>query len=96
MNKVIRWNSAKAETLRADKTRGGISFEDCVIALDKGNLIEIIRNPSANHAGQRMFVLNIEGYAYVVPFAETEDEIFLKTVIPSRKYTSLYLGRTKK
>jgi len=31
-------------------------------------------------------------YAYLVPYVETDDEIFLKTVIPSRKATKQYFG----
>lgn len=32
-----------------------------------------------------MRVHMIDGYAYFVPFVESETEIFLKTIIPSRK-----------
>ena len=38
-----------------------------------------------------MFVVRIRGYAYLVPFVETKQEIFLKTIIPSRKATKQYL-----
>jgi len=38
-----------------------------------------------------MFIVNIDDYAYLVPFAEKEEEIFLKTIIPSRKATKKYL-----
>ena len=41
---------------------------------------------------QRLFVVNVEGYAYLVPFLEDENEVFLKTIIPSRKATRNYLG----
>ncbi len=34
----------------------------------------------------------IYNYAYIVPFIEKEDEIFLKTIFPSRKYTRMYFG----
>lgn len=40
-----------------------------------------------------MFVVEIENYIYLVPFIEKEDEIFLKTIYPSRKATKKYLGR---
>jgi len=33
----------------------------------------------------------INDYAYLVPFVESEEEIFLKTVIPSRKATKEYV-----
>jgi len=35
---------------------------------------------------------DIDGYAYLVPYVENEEEIFLKTIIPSRKATKRYLG----
>jgi hypothetical protein len=34
----------------------------------------------------------MEGYVYLVPFVESDDEVFLKTIIPSRKATNAYLG----
>jgi len=40
-----------------------------------------------------IFVVELEGYAYLVPFVETEDEVSLKTIIPSRKATKYYLRR---
>jgi len=43
------------------------------------------------YAGQRIFVLDIDGYAYLAPFVEVEDGAFLKTIIPSRKATRQYL-----
>lgn len=38
--------------------------------------------------------MKVEGYAYLIPFVESEDEIFLKTIIPSRKATKLYIGES--
>ena len=40
-------------------------------------------------------MLEIGGYAYLVPYVETDEEIFLKTVYPSRKFTEIYLGKEK-
>lgn len=37
-----------------------------------------------------MFVVRHRGYVYLVPFVETETEIFLKMIIPSRKYFRKY------
>lgn len=93
MTKAIRWNPEKADLLREDETRGGFSFEDCVIAIEGNGVLDIIQNPSSNHPRQKAYVLNLEGYAYLVPFVENEDEIFLKTMVPSRKYTAIYLGK---
>lgn len=89
--KTIRWDTAKAKTLRNDVSRGNIGFEDCIVALEEGRMLDDIENPSEKYSNQRMFILGINNYAYVVPYIETEDEIFLKTVFPSRKHTAIYL-----
>ena len=89
--KRILWNTAKAEILRANATRGGIGFEDCVTAIERWKILDVFPNPSTNHLDQKMDVLEINDYAYCVPFIESDEEIFLKTLVPSRKYTALYL-----
>jgi hypothetical protein len=51
-----------------------------------------LENPNQQrYVGQRIFVVNVDGYAYLVPFEESDSEVFLKTVIPSRKATKKYL-----
>jgi hypothetical protein len=89
--KKIAWNIEKAAALLSDPARGNVGFEACMVALENGKLLDVAPNPSSNHPTQKMFILNIDNYAYCVPFVETETEIFLKTVFPSRKYTALYL-----
>jgi hypothetical protein len=90
--KKTAWYSEKAAALLNDPARGGgVGFEACVVALENGKLLDVAPNPSSNHPTQKMYILNINSYAYCVPFVETETEIFLKTVFPSRKYTALYL-----
>ena len=90
MKKIV-WNSEKAAALLNDPARGYVGFEDCVVALESGKLLDVAPNPSSNHPSQKMYVLNINNYAYYVPFVETDTEIFLNTLFPSRKYTALYL-----
>lgn len=89
--KKIRWNSEKSTVLQADEARGRVGFEECLVALEGGKLLAVLQNPSINHPSQKMFVLNINGYAYCVPFVESKDEIFLKTVFPSRRFTAIYI-----
>ena len=73
----------------------GISFEDIVYYLQQGALLDDIKHPNSDkHSSQRVFVINIDDYAYLVPYVENRKEIFLKTVIPSRKATKLYLGES--
>ena len=89
IDKPIRWSTEKAELLAAHSDRGGVSFEDCLAKIHNREIIDIIENRS--RPGQRAFVLEIDGYCYRVPFVETDDEIFLKTIYPDRKLTRKYL-----
>ena len=89
--KRISWNSDKAKALREDRLRGGVGFEDCVVAMEEGRILADLTHPNPRYALQRVLVLNINGYAYAVPYVEDGDELFLKTVFPSRKLTAIYL-----
>ena len=87
--KRFSWDTAKNKFL---KTERGVSFEEAVFHIGNGGVLNIIEHPNQKkYGGQRMFVLDIQNYAYLVPFVETEKEIFLKTIIPSRKMTRKYL-----
>jgi hypothetical protein len=90
--KKIGWNIEKAKLLESNVTRRNLTFERCVIAIQDNRILDIILNPSTNHPHQLMYVLEIDNYAVCVPFIETDDEIFLKTVFPNRKLTAFYLG----
>lgn len=88
--KQFDWNQEKNEWLRAER---GVVFEEIVYHLQHGGLLDVIGHPSQEtYPNQRIFIVNVEGYACLVPFVETDDGIFLKTIIPSRKMTKLYLG----
>src|SRR3990172_174118 len=83
--KPFRWSPEKNEALK--KARGS-SFESVVVAVESGGLLDIVNHPNqAKYPNQRVLVVAIEKYAYLVPFMEEEDHYFLKTVIPSRKAT---------
>lgn len=87
--KLINWNSTKNQQLITER---GLSFEDVVFYLQQGNLLDDIEHPNSNkYPHQRVFVVNINNYAYLVPYVEDEKEIFLKTIIPSRKATKQYI-----
>lgn len=88
--KPCDWSNEKNEWLMQER---GIKFEDVVFHLAHGGLLDAIEHPDQKqYQGQRIFIVNVEGYAYLVPFVEDDDVIFLKTIIPSRKMTKLYLG----
>lgn len=89
--KNINWNQEKNRYLIVER---GISFEVVVSYIENEEIIDIIDHSNRQkYEGQKIFVIAIEGYVYLVPFAETENELFLKTIIPSRKATRKYLGR---
>jgi uncharacterized DUF497 family protein len=83
--KYFNWNAEKNEILK--QTRG-ISFEEIVFLIRSGQLLGIEENPG--YPNQKIYIVEVENYAVVVPFIETENEIFLKTAFPSRKYTKQY------
>lgn len=87
--KEIRWSNEKDLLLRSDPTRGGIGLAECAVAIEEGRILDDLPNPV--RAGQRILVLEIEAYAYVVPYVTEGDVVFLKTMFPSRKHTAQYL-----
>ena len=90
--KYFSWNAEKNRLLQGTR---GISFEEIVFHVEKGDLLDVLEHPNQEkYSGQRMMVVNVEGYAYLVPFIEDDREVFLKTIIPSRKATRDYLGGT--
>ena len=87
--KPFRWGPEKNKQLKLER---GVSFEQMVVAVESGGLLDILAHPNqAKYPRQRVLVVASDGYAYLVPFVEEEDHDFLKTVIPSRKATRGYL-----
>ena len=83
------WNEEKNRHLKSER---GISFEMIVSQVETGGVLDIIRNPNrAKYRDQMMFIVELDGYAFLVPFSEDKCEIVLITVIPSRKATKRYL-----
>ncbi|QYZ65020.1 MAG: BrnT family toxin [Gammaproteobacteria bacterium (ex Lamellibrachia satsuma)] len=88
--KTFAWNPEKNDLLKEER---GVSFEEVVLHIQLGNEVDIYDHPNqGRYPGQKISVVLIEGYAYLVPFVENEDEIFLKIIIPSRKATKQYSG----
>jgi putative transposon-encoded protein len=90
--KHYAWNAEKNELLKKER---GISFEDVVFHIGAGDIADIFEHPDQErYPGQRVLVVVVEDYAYLVPFVESDEEIFLKTIIPSRKATKQYVGES--
>jgi uncharacterized DUF497 family protein len=74
-----------------EQTRG-VSFEDVIFHIQKGDVLDVIKHPKANqYPEQKIIVINIEGYVHLVPYVKEKGIRFLKTIIPSRKATKEYL-----
>ncbi|HUD07412.1 MAG TPA: BrnT family toxin [Candidatus Saccharimonadales bacterium] len=91
--KRLDWNEAKNAWLRIER---GISFEDVQTAIDEGKLLDNVAHPNQRHYhGQRILIVVIENYVFLVPFIEDNDKLFLKTIYPSRKFTKSYLSERR-
>lgn len=87
--KYFDWDIEKNEEL---KRKRGISFEEIIIAITERRLIKTLGHPNKKkYPNQKMYIVNLNDYAYLVPFVEDEEKVFLKTIIPSRKATKIYL-----
>ncbi len=88
--KYYDWNDEKNELLK--KLRG-VSFEQVVLAIVSGDLIDRVKHPNPEkYPNQRVFLVKIEDYIYSVPYVEDDEKMFLKTIIPNSKATKKYLG----
>lgn len=83
--KIYNWNKEKNEII---KNIRWICFEDVLIAINSGKLLSVQANK--NYPNQKNFTLNINNYIHICPFVENENEIFLKTVYPDRKFHKKY------
>ena len=88
--KPFRWSVEKNALLQQER---GLSFEQITVAVDSGGLLDIVAHPNAErYPRQRIMVVVIDDYAYLVPYVEEEDHLFLKTIIPSRKATRDFIA----
>jgi len=87
--KTFSWNDEKNAVLKAERQ---VSFEEIVLYIEMGCLLDVLEHPNQEkYKGQKILVVQIDNYVYLVPFVETDDAVFLKTIIPSRKATRKYL-----
>ena len=88
--KIYNWNPDKNQELLVGRS---VSFEEAIFHIEHGGLLDDIAHPTASdYPSQKIFVIGIKEYVYLVPYVESETEVFLKTIIPSRRFTKLYLG----
>ena len=87
---VFRWDPQKNALLMRER---GLSFEQIALAVEGGDLLQVIEHPNAaKYPNQKIMIVAMDGYAFLVPFVQEVDGYFLKTIIPSRKATRDFMG----
>lgn len=87
--KYFDWSEEKNVWLKADR---GIGFEEIIVSIAHGMVHDILLNPNQKtYPNQKIYVVEVNSYIYMVPFVEDETKIFLKTIFPSRKATKKYI-----
>ena len=88
VNMQINWNNEKNTVLKKDRD---VCFEDVELAIMTDKVLDIIPHHSKDrYKNQELMILSIKNYTYYVPFVMNDEEIFLKNIIPSRKYHKIY------
>jgi len=88
--KIFRRNVEKNDILARER---GITFEEIVQRIESGGkVIETDHPNKKKYPNQKILIIDVEGYAYLVPCVIDKNEYFLKTIIPSRKATKKYYG----
>lgn len=89
--KYFDWDEKKNDKLK--ETRD-VSFEEIVLAVSNNQILDVLIHPNKDkYPNQRMFVIELFNYAYIVPFVEDKEKYFLKTIYPSREATKKYLNK---
>ena len=90
MGMYYDYNIENNKALKRDR---GISFDEIIAAIEGGKLLDIIKHPNKKYGQQKIYIVDIDNYAYLVPFVKTGNNIFLKTIFPSRKLTKVYFDK---
>jgi mRNA-degrading endonuclease RelE of RelBE toxin-antitoxin system len=84
---LYRWSKEKDKILKKQR---GTGFEDIIEAIDK-NLLDVYDHPNKQeYPNQKIYVVKSHDYVFLVPFVRDGNDIFLKTIIPSRKAKKIY------
>lgn len=89
-NKKFYWNPEKNLKLQQER---GIDFEMVVQAIEEDKVLEVTPHPNQEkYPSQKIVIIELNDYVYLVPFVQNGNEVFLKTIIPNRKMKKKYLG----
>lgn len=88
---TFNWDDWKNRLLKRTRI---IGFEEIVVAIEEGDLVDVVEHPNKDrHPNERICLVAYRNYIYAVPSLRNAEtgEIFLKTIFPSRSYTRVYL-----
>ena len=87
---IFRWNTEQNELLVRER---GITFEEIVQRIEFGAKVIRADHPDKKkYPNQKILIVDVDRYAYLVPCVIDKNEYFFKTIIPSRNTTRKYLG----
>lgn len=81
----IEFNEEKNKLLKRIRR---VCFEDVMDAIYWWWIVDII--PNKKYPNQQNLLVKVNNYIYVCPFVENNNDYFLKTIYPSRKYNKIY------
>ena len=86
----FKWNMEKNKFLKQER---GVCFEDVMGQINDDKVLDIIKHPNVEkYPNQSMYIVLLQNYVHIVPFVKENNEIFLKTIVPSRKMNKIYKG----
>jgi len=87
----FKWDLEKNALLKEER---GVCFEDAVAQIYENNILDIIEHPNKEkYPKQKIYIILLQSYVHMIPFVKEGGEIFLKTIVPSRKMHKLYRGK---
>jgi uncharacterized DUF497 family protein len=85
---IFDWNPEKEKLLSDER---GLSFQHIIHHIERGDLLDIREHPNQNkYPNQKILIVRMDSYIYIVPYVQDGQTLFLKTIIPSRKETKRY------
>ncbi len=85
----FEWDEVKNRWLKANRE---ITFEEVALGIYQGKLLANIKHHNLKkYPAQWLLIVEIENYAYVIPYVINNDKIFLKTIYPDRVATKKYI-----
>jgi len=86
----VTWDNEKNRALKKERN---VCFEEVEVAILEERIIDIIPHfNTERYPHQEIMIIELKNYVYYVPFVLDGDTLFLKTIIPSRKYNKQYKG----